>query len=365
MPKKFWEVKNSADEGICELLIYGNLSDSTWWGDEVTPTQFNNDLEKLENVKELRVRINSYGGDVFAGHSILNSIKNFKKKNDCLVKTIVDGVAASAASVVLQAGDQRIVPSNTMVMVHDPAIGVCGYINEAKLKQYMDALIPIKESIIEAYHERSGKDKLEIANIMKDETWMTAAKAIELGFADQLDEDIDLDVQMKSDHEISINNVVIDCTQFQNMPMQFMNMAKKPVENQNHQQVGKQDHKEEKIVNLEDLKTKHPEIYNEVYNAGKKAGSEEERARIKSIENLARPGSEELLNKAKFETPMNAGDLAVQLIEADKAKNVAANQNMQKDAEVLNGVEAQEGQQTDEKEEEETMINNLVNLMNN
>lgn len=362
MPKQFWKVKNIADN-VGELLIYGDLSDSTWWGDEVTPKQFNEDLDSLNGVNELHIRINSYGGDVFAGHAMLNSINNFKRKNDCEVKVFVDGIAASAASVVAMAGDKIIMPANTMMMVHDPAIGICGYVNETKLRQYLDAIGPIKDSIVAAYYDRTGIEKDSIAETMKNETWMTAATAIELGYADVLSDEIELDLQMKSDDLMIINNIEVDCKQFKNMPMQFMNIAKKPPKTNapvNKPEQKPKNEPEEEIMNKEDLKNKFPDVYNEIFAEGETA----ERTRIQNIEKLGSPGHEKLVNTAKFEKPINSGQLAEQIIIANNAASKQALEAVKNDASKLDGVDAAKDEIATEAEETEADIKNMVDIMN-
>ena len=364
MPNKFWEIKNSADN-IGELFIYGDLADTTWWGDEVTPKQFNADLDGLGAVDELHLRINSYGGDVFAGHAIYNSIKNFKRKHACTVKGIVDGIAASATSVVLQAADIRIVSVNGMVMVHDPMLGLCGYYNESDLLQYLDAIGPIKESIVAAYHDRSGVDKSVIAETMKNETWMTAEKAIELGYADVIDSEVSLDLQMKGDDTLVINNVEFDKKHFKNAPSKFMNMAKRPVNKPVAKVVEPKkpetsNNDEEEIMNIQDLKNKYPDLYKEVHNLG----STEERERIKNIENIARPGDEKLVNSAKFEKPVNASELAMQMIAADKVVQNAALNHLESDAGELGDVKPPVDSIETEQEEMDADIANMVKMMN-
>lgn len=359
MPKPFWKIKNSAeDDQIGELLIYGDLSNSTWWGDEITPQLFNDDLDALDGVNELHVRINSYGGDVFAGHAILNSIKNFKRKNTCEIKVFIDGIAASAASVVAMAGDKIIMPSNTMMMIHDPMIGVCGYLNEAKLNKYLEAIGPIKDSIIAAYHERTGIDKKAISETMVNETWMTAETAIELGYADVLSDEIELDVQMKSNDILQINNYEIDCTQFKNMPMQFINMAVKPKNQPEVQKKPVETTEEEEIMNKEDLKNKHLDIYNEVLNEGIEA----ERTRIKNIEEIATPGSEKLVNAAKFETPIDSGELAKQILSADNAARKTVLDAVKADAETLEEVDPAKNDVGTEDENIDEEVKNMVSL---
>src|SRR5690554_4888276 len=100
--KKFWRFKNATgDDGVGELYLYGEISDTTWWGDEVTPKQFITDLKSLGDIRTLNVYINSYGGDVFAGHAIHSQLKRHK----ATINVYIDGVAASAASIIAMAGD--------------------------------------------------------------------------------------------------------------------------------------------------------------------------------------------------------------------------------------------------------------------
>ena len=97
--KKFWEFKaTSAKKG--ELLIYGDIASSTWWGDEVTPNDFKKGLDALGDISELDVYINSNGGDIFAGQAIYSMLK----RHDAKVTVYVDGLAASIASVIAMAG---------------------------------------------------------------------------------------------------------------------------------------------------------------------------------------------------------------------------------------------------------------------
>ena len=113
--KKFWSFK-ALDETTGELLLYGEISDISWWGDEVTPKQFKEDLDALGDIDVLNVYINSPGGDVFAGQAIYSMLKRHKAQ----VKVYIDGLAASIASLVAMAGDKVIMPANAMMMIHNP-----------------------------------------------------------------------------------------------------------------------------------------------------------------------------------------------------------------------------------------------------
>jgi len=354
---KFWEFKNSADdENIGELYLYGSLANRTWWDDEVTPKQFNKDLDDLGAKDELQIRMNSYGGDVFAGHAIYNSIKNYKRKHKATIKIFIDGIAASAASVVAMAGDKIIMPSNSMMMIHDPMIGLCQYLNVADMKQYINELEKVKISIVNAYHEKTNIDKEEIAKAMEDTTWMNADEAIEAGYADVLDDETELDVQMSAENHLVVNGLDIDCSYFNDMPKQFINMANKP----NKKTVETPENiSEEELVNVKDLQNKHPELYDEVI----KNAVEAERERVQGIQNLAAPGQEDLVNKALFEEPMNVGEFAIAQTEVQNAARKTKLKSINNDANLLDDVAPADDGQTASEEEEKQLVNELADLM--
>lgn len=181
MMEKFWKVTNDVS-GDAEILIYGPIaSERTWFGDEATPKQFAQDLNGLGG-RDVTVRINSGGGDVFAAHAIHNLLKSYKGR----VTAVIDGLAASAATVVAVAADKIIMPSNSLMMIHDPAIGLSGYYPAAELTKLVEALATIKTSIVAAYRKRCKATDEEIETMMANETWMGAAECKEKGFADEI-----------------------------------------------------------------------------------------------------------------------------------------------------------------------------------
>ena len=181
MMEKFWQVRNDVS-GDAEILIYGPIAaERSWFGDEATPQQFAQDLNGLGG-RDVTVRINSGGGDVFAAHAIHNLLKSYKGR----VTAVIDGLAASAATVVAVAADKIIMPSNSLMMIHDPAIGLSGYYPAAELSKLVEALATIKTSIVAAYRKRCKVSDEEIETMMSNETWMGAAECKEKGFADEI-----------------------------------------------------------------------------------------------------------------------------------------------------------------------------------
>ena len=179
--KKFWNFK-AQDEKIGELILYGDISSYTWWGDEVTPKQFKEDLDALGDISVLNIYINSGGGDVFAGQAIHSMLKRHKA-----YKTVyVDGLAASIASVIAMAGDKIIMPKNAMMMIHNAWTITVG--NKEELRKMADDMEKVDASILATYVAKTGLPDDEITAMMDAETWLTADEAVEKGFADELEE---------------------------------------------------------------------------------------------------------------------------------------------------------------------------------
>lgn len=208
MPSKFWQVKNEVN-GNSEILLYGPIAgERSWWGDEVTPRSFAEDLESL-NGKDVTVRINSGGGDVFAAHAIHNQLIAYKGK----VTVVIDGLAASAATIIAVAGDRIIMPSNALFMIHNPAIGLSDYYGAEELVQAVNALNAIKDSIVAAYRKRCKVSAEEIAAMMDAETWMGAAECLEKGFVDEINGSV---TPVLNGNSLIVNSVQFDTCKFKN-----------------------------------------------------------------------------------------------------------------------------------------------------
>ena len=208
MPSKFWQVKNEVN-GNSEILLYGPIAgECSWWGDEVTPRSFAEDLESL-NGKDVTVRINSGGGDVFAAHAIHNQLIAYKGK----VTVVIDGLAASAATIIAVAGDRIIMPSNALFMIHNPAIGLSDYYGAEELAQAVEALNAIKASIVAAYRKRCKVSAEELAAMMDAETWMGAAECLEKGFVDEINGSV---TPVLNGNSLIVNSVQFDTCKFKN-----------------------------------------------------------------------------------------------------------------------------------------------------
>ena len=177
MTSKFWNfVKNEDGERI--LRLEGPIDSENFWGDEVTPRAFREELESGEG--DITVWINSPGGSVFAAAEIYTMLCDYKGK----VTVKIDAIAASAASVVAMAGDRVLMSPVAVLMIHDPMTVATG--NAADMEKAISTLNEIKESIINAYARKTGLSHNKISQLMSDETWLSAKKALSLGFIDEI-----------------------------------------------------------------------------------------------------------------------------------------------------------------------------------
>ncbi len=175
--KKFWNfIRNDAGERI--LRLEGPIDEENFWGDEVTPQMFREELEAEEG--DVTVWINSPGGNVFAAAAIYTMLMDYKGR----ITVKIDAIAASAASVIAMAGERVLMSPVSMLMIHDPMTIAMG--NTKDMEQAISTLNEVKESIINAYHLKSGLSRKKISQLMEEETWMNAKKAVELGFADEI-----------------------------------------------------------------------------------------------------------------------------------------------------------------------------------
>ena len=175
--KKFWNfIRNEGGERV--LRLEGPVDEDNFWGDEVTPAAFREELEAEEG--DVTVWINSPGGNVFAAAQIYTMLRDHKGR----ITVKIDAIAASAASVIAMAGDRVLMSPVAMIMIHDPMTVAMG--NAKDMEKAITTLNEVKESIINAYREKTGLSRGKISQLMENETWMNAKKAVEYGFADEI-----------------------------------------------------------------------------------------------------------------------------------------------------------------------------------
>lgn len=330
--KHFWSFRAAAkDNAAPELILYGDIASESWWGDEVTPKQFTEELSALGAVPEIVVRINSGGGDVFAANAIYTRLKD----NPAKITVKIDGWAASAATIVAMAGDVIEIPGNGIFMAHDPKMGVLGYYSEADFVKLSDELKVIKQSIVNGYALKTGKDAEEIAAIMAAETWYDGKQAVDAGFCDKLMfEEAEMTVENTS--KIVVNSVPLDLSRFPDMPISLLNrltahtsggFSNTPTHQNTEKERTKMPENKE-IKTVADLKAAFPDLVKQIEDDATNA----ERTRIQDIEGVALAGFENIVNEAKFTKPVAAGDVAKAIVAEQKKQGATYIANRDDDA---------------------------------
>lgn len=225
--KKFWNIAKTVN-GHAEIYIYGEIVSRKGLLDKegTSAVSFREDLEAL-NGADITVKINSPGGDVFAAQAIHNQLRAYKGN----VTAVVDGVAASAASVIVMGAGKIIMPRNALMMIHNPAIYLDDIYNVNQLSKEIEALQPIKESIVSAYMRRATCSREEISHMMDEETWLTAEDCVALGLADVIDDDAQ-GKPVVNNGMLCVNNLKFDTKHFRNIDglTSCLNKTDKPKE---------------------------------------------------------------------------------------------------------------------------------------
>lgn len=172
---RWYTIRARAAGAAPEVQIHGEIGLGG-----ITVADFSRDLKGLGEPKAITVGINSLGGAVFDGIAIHNILARHPAK----VTVRVDGIAASVASLIAMAADQVVMPENAFMMIHDPWAGVVG--DAEDLRAMADVMDKVKQAMVAGYARKSGKAEAEIARLMAEETWLTAAEAVAMGFAGEV-----------------------------------------------------------------------------------------------------------------------------------------------------------------------------------
>ncbi len=356
---KFWEIKASAEGDNAELLLYGDIGDFRFFGEDlcdVSAKRIARELKDLGPVAEIAVRINSPGGSVSTAQAICSMLQ----RHDAKITVYVDGIAASAASMVAMAGDEIIMPEHSMMMIHSP-LAYLGNCNAAEMRKIADTLEKVQVSMI-ALYKRSGQSEEEIRSLLEAETWLTAREAVDLGFADKVEGSLEIAAKLEGNTAILAcgkRTLQFDASRYRNVPGFFVPAAKSEPKEEprvpEEEDPGESKEKEEEIiVDLAELKAKHPEIF----KAAAEEGAQGERERIRAIEDLGAVASGDLGKAAKFENPCSPEVFARRVLERQKQQGATARGNLMADAGDLpqiGGGDAPKGspENTESKAEEE------------
>lgn len=295
--------------------------------------EFLEDLEAIKDKSSITVHINSGGGDLYAGLAIYNRLKDVKGT----VTTINDGLAASAASLIFQAGDVRRMNAGSNLMAHGVAGFLFGYYGIDDLKQLVTEFKAHNKAIVNVYAEAMGVSFEEAQRFVDGETWLTGQEAVDKGLADEVireDEDA-------GDEDGLFNRIMRRVQAVYAPPAAMPSItdvspaAPAPVEDKKTDERST----EMEIKNIAELRSAYPELLAQAETAakeeGRAAGIAEERARIQGIEAIENAiADKSLVNGAKYgDKPLTAEQLALQAMQAQAAIGATILRNMDADAE--------------------------------
>lgn len=371
---KFWNMA-SIDDDSAEITLYGDVCSQQpydWWtgeplkGDYITPEGFREDLEAIAGKKNITIKINSCGGDLYTGIAIHNAIKAL----DATKTVVIEGIAASAASVIACAGDEVHVYPGSMIMIHGVSALICDYMNLQDLKKMSKSFEAAEKAIANIYNAKTGLEVDHLRNLMTKETWFVGEDAVKNSFADKVIEDEGPKALLSADKKLMlVAGIKHNIGAFKNIPSVIpVDASVAPIEDKIIE------NKEEAIdMTLEELKAQCPELVAEIEASATASIRDEaiasERARLQEIESIeATIGDAELIAAAKYgEKPMTAAELAFVAVKKQAAlgNSFLASRTEELDNAGVNtvGAAANGGEPNSEISDDE-MINQIVELYN-
>lgn len=340
--QRFWNVITNDGEDSAEITMYGDVCESQprdfWTGEKlegqyITPEGFAEDLATIKGKSKITIKLNSCGGDLYTGIAIHNALKGLTGHKT----VIVEGIAASAASVIACAGDDVQVYPDSLVMIHGVAGLFFDYMTLGDLKKAVKAFDADERAVAEIYKAKTGIEVETLRSMMTNETWMTGSQAIEKGFADTLlGSGNEPKMQMSADRRVMmVAGVRHDVHAFRNIPGNIpifneTDAASVTAGNKNKTEVTNMTEKE--------LREQYPDIVASIEKtAADNARTEAtaaERARLKGIESIeAQIGDKSLVQNAKYgDTPCDAAQLALAAMQAQSKLGSAFLQKMEADS---------------------------------
>ncbi len=339
---KFWNVVTNNDTDSAEITLYGDVLDSlprNWFTNEIiegqyiTPEGFMDDLAAVRGKSEVVIKLNSCGGDVYTGIAIHNALKGLSGHKT----VIVEGIAASAASVIACAGDEVQVYPGSIIMIHGVSTMFVDWMTLADMKKAAKSIDAIERAIAAIYNEKTGIAEDTLRTMMANELWMTGAQAIDKGFADTMLSDNGITASLSADKRmLLVAGVRHDVQAFHNIPKDI------PISNEPDAEpvtAGNKNQNQEVIQMTEqELRAQHPDLVAQIENAAMDRARPEaaaaERKRIKDIESIeAQIADRDLINAAKYgEHPYDAAQLAFEAMKKNAQLGREFLQNLNNDA---------------------------------
>lgn len=328
--RKCWNMITDAGSDSAEITLYGDVCSqqpTDWWtgealpGQYITPEGFLDDLALIKDKSEIVVKINSGGGDLYTGIAIHNALKTLKGHKT----VIVEGLAASAASVIACAGDEVQVHPGSIIMIHGAAVGTCDWLTAEDVKKIAKNLEAANSAIAQIYHEKTGLEVDTLRSMMKSETWMVGQDAVDKKFANKLLTDAGPSMSLTADKKVLlVAGVRHDMRAFHNIPGNIpvekdapapqgavANNKKPPVSGEG-----------ENTMTEKELRAQFPDIVAAIEKAAAETARtdavKQERARLQSIEEIeSQIGDKTLINAAKYgENACSAEQLALRAMQA-------------------------------------------------
>lgn len=329
-------VRNEADNSA-EINMYGEVVASRptdWWtgepipGDFIAQDEFLRDLDDLATLDNITVHINSVGGDFYAGLAIYNRLRSLPAN----IVTINDSLAASAGSIILQAGNTRKVRAASNTMVHGVLGLLYGYYNVPDLKGIIKNFEAGNKAAVNAYVEAGGQDPEKVKQYMDKETWFTGQEAVDAGFADEVIEpEVQINMKMAQNKSfMEVNGLRLSA---QWMPTALPDGIDIVTE-ENKESTPTAAPSDGNIINggndpmintVEELRAAYPDLTAQIENAAREEAATQERARLEAIEGIRNGiGDAELVHNAMYgENRMTAEQLALQAIQQNAAQGAA------------------------------------------
>lgn len=301
--KKFWALTPSAEADELDLTVYGYIAASEMWSDEVGAKQFREALDAHKGVKRINVRINSGGGEVFAGIAIHSMLQAHPAE----VLVTVEGLAGSAASLIAMAGHVTIA-RGAQIMIHNVSTIVMGGADD--LRHTADVLDGLQDSLIAIYRAKTGKTPKALRELLAAETWLTAEQAVEQGFADVVAGEVVPEARGEAVFFASVGYPR------GRVPASVLAHVPAP----QTEEPPKVEPQEEPVpLTREQLAAEAPDLLAAIIDEGRA----EERARMQAIDEIAVPGHEALILSARYTVPLTAEALAVAILRAERESRSA------------------------------------------
>ena len=348
---KFWNVATVGDDEA-EITLYGDVMSrqpTDWWTGEpepglyITPEGFMEDLAAVKDKGHITVKLNSCGGDLYTGIAIHNALKALSGE----VNVVVEGIAASAASVIMCAGDTVTVYPGSLVMIHGVSVYLWDSLNIQDMKQLMKGMDASERAVAEIYNAKTGIAVDTLRGMMTKETWLTGREALEKGFADNLLEDEeDPDMSMSHDRKVLyVNGIGHNVEGLRHIPgtipiqksakpaarpaanIRPTNQAAKPEGGKNH-------------MTLEELKAQEPDLVSQIEQAAVGAATAQttdavtaERQRLAAIDSIAASiPDQKMVHDAKYgDNPCTAQELCFRVMQQSAASGQNFLANYEKD----------------------------------